>query len=117
MTRPTGGGCEVGAFEYRPCSGKPVVPSAMKADAGAPAPSYQYVFLDWVGSDCTTTYKVVVRDDVNGTTVYDSAHGLHESSFTTVALATGYTYSWRVTACNLKGCTVGPRKTFKTVTG
>lgn len=116
VTRPRGGGCDAGAYEYRPCTGKPAAPSALTADPGAPAPTYQNVVLDWVGADCTAKYNVVVRYHSPTGHIYFSQKNLKESSVTTSPLATGYTWYWQVTACNAKGCVAGPWKKFRTTT-
>ena len=107
VTRPKGSACDVGAFEYRPCTGKPAAPTSPAVDAGAHDNVARDVFLDWVGPDCTTTYSVVVRfGSKTGPRQFSKAN-LPDSSITTSLLAPTDTYYWRVTACNAKGCVAG----------
>ena len=113
VLRPKGLRCDVGAFEFQPCSGKPGLTTSPAVESGAPGNVERGAFLDWVGPDCTKTYGVVVhRGSKTGPKVF-TKHGLTDSSVDTTLLAPGYTYYWQASACNAHGCTSGPWWSFK----
>ena len=60
--------------------------------------------LDWSDSTGATYYKLQVWGGYNGDTLVDQQTNLAVSQYTTVQLATGKWYWWRVRACNVKGC-------------
>ena len=113
VLRPKGLRCDVGAYEFRPCTGKPSAPGAPAVDSGAPSITGRDAYLDWVGSDCTKTYSVVVRSGSKSGPRAFSKSGLTDSSVTTGLVFPGYAYYWQVSACNAQGCTPGPWWTFK----
>jgi predicted outer membrane repeat protein len=104
--RPSQGTCDVGAFEYTPCGGKPPASSAFVPANGGSAHAGQ-VRLDWVGADCTTQFGITVRRGSRTGAVAFSSNSLPGSTATTTSLPAG-TYYWQSKACNWSGCTAGP---------
>jgi hypothetical protein len=92
------------------CNARPAPPEliAPGADAQVNAAS---VPLDWNDNACVKKYRVVVkREAPDGDAAYKKG-GLKVSADVTEMLTPG-TYSWRVRACNAKGCTPSTWRMF-----
>jgi hypothetical protein len=93
-----------------PCSSKPAAPQLPPpTDFGISGE--QPMHFDWNDVACATKYKVVVkRDSPAGPQALKKA--VRVSNLTTQVLSAGYTYYWRVKACNTLGCTKSEWRSF-----
>ena len=100
VTRPMGGGVDIGAVEV--CPNKPAAPTGL---ATSTKPRGPRVTLDWKNITCIETYSVRVRLGSSSGKVVQSAKGLLASRLRTKKLVKGHTYYWRVTAVADRGTT------------
>lgn len=99
------------AYVFAPCTAKPAKPT-LKSPADGASVTRNRVKLKWKASQCAATYSVVVKNLATNQSV-DSVAGLTETYYRTVALPTGATYKWYVSACNEFGCTKSRTWTFR----
>lgn len=92
------------------CTAKPAKPT-LKSPADHATTNKTRVKLKWNAAECAETYNVKIQDAATGKTV-DSATGLTELKYKTIALTKGKTYKWFVQAVNGNGKTKSVKRTF-----
>jgi len=101
ITRPMGGGVDVGAVEV--CPAAPGLPARVAPLGSAKGPR---LTLDWKNVACIQSYSVVIRAGSAKGKIVQSKAGLLTSTFRTKKLAKGTTYFWRVSAIGDRGTTL-----------
>ncbi len=92
-----------------PCPNAPFAPT-LTSPAGNAEITNTRPTLKWAASSCATSYNVTVRRKNN---VVDSATGLTELKYKTIALEAGRRYTWTVEACNNHGCNTSEVRHFR----